>query len=125
MARESVSRKGAIAVRPDSGYWAICRRKGGGLSVCSDPTVSVTLRLRETPQKVGVFLDYEEGSVSFYDAEAKIHIYTYSGCAFTEPLHPYFNLRLQENGKNNGMLMICPPEGRVRERQDTTIESDV
>uniref|UniRef100_G3Q4W6 Uncharacterized protein n=1 Tax=Gasterosteus aculeatus TaxID=69293 RepID=G3Q4W6_GASAC len=88
VARESINRKGAIAVRPDSGYWAICRRKSSGLNACAGP--SVKLCLKETPQKVGVFLDYDEGLVSFYDAEAKTHIYTYSGCDFNEPLNPYF-----------------------------------
>uniref|UniRef100_G3Q4V3 Uncharacterized protein n=1 Tax=Gasterosteus aculeatus TaxID=69293 RepID=G3Q4V3_GASAC len=108
VARESINRKGAITVRPDSGYWAICRRKGGSLNVCAGP--SFPLRLQETPQKVGVFLDYEEGSVSFYDAEAKSHIYTYSGCEFPEPVYPYLNPCLHDNGRNTAPLVICPVE---------------
>ncbi|XP_068584400.1 E3 ubiquitin-protein ligase TRIM21-like [Cebidichthys violaceus] len=108
VAKESINRKGSITVRPDSGYWAICRRKGGSLSACAGP--SVTLRLQETPQKVGVFLDYEEGSVSFYDAEAKTHIYTYTCCDFTEPLYPYLNPCLRDKGRNIAPLIICPVE---------------
>ncbi|XP_054863709.1 E3 ubiquitin-protein ligase TRIM39-like isoform X2 [Amphiprion ocellaris] len=108
VARESINRKGAITVRPDNGYWAICRRKGGPLSACTGP--SITLHLQEIPQKVGIFLDYEEGSVSFYDAEAKTHIYTYSGCSFTEPMYPYFNPCLHDNGRNTAPLVICPVE---------------
>ncbi|XP_073331677.1 E3 ubiquitin-protein ligase TRIM21-like [Pagrus major] len=108
VARESINRKGAITVRPDSGYWAICRRKGGSLHACAGP--SVTLHLQQTPQKVGLFLDYEEGSVSFYNAEAKTHIYTYSGCTFTEALYPYLNPCLHDNGKNTTPLIICPVE---------------
>ncbi|XP_029932798.1 E3 ubiquitin-protein ligase TRIM39-like [Myripristis murdjan] len=109
VAKESINRKGRITVRPDKGYWAICRRKGGSLSACAGP--SVTLNLRDNPQKVGVFLDYEEGTVSFYDVEAKCHIYTYSSCAFTEALYPYFNPCLRDNGKNISPLVICPVEG--------------
>ncbi|XP_056298343.1 E3 ubiquitin-protein ligase TRIM39-like [Pseudoliparis swirei] len=119
--RESISRKGTITVRPDNGYWAICRRQGGSLSACASP--SVNLRLQETPQKVGVFLDYEEGSVSFYDAEAKTHIYTFTGCDFNEPLNPYFNPCVLDDGKNTAPLVICPLEEGVREGQDITIES--
>ncbi|XP_074518392.1 E3 ubiquitin-protein ligase TRIM21-like [Halichoeres trimaculatus] len=123
VAKESINRKGAITVRPDSGYWAICRRKGGSLSACAGP--SITLQLRETPQKVGVFLDYEAGSVSFYDADAKTHIYTYSGCSFTEPLYPYLNPCLHDNGRNVAPLILSPVEGQVREPQDITIETDL
>ncbi|XP_068444028.1 E3 ubiquitin-protein ligase TRIM39-like [Clinocottus analis] len=106
LAKESISRKGTIMVCPDNGYWAICRRKAGSLSACAGPCV--TLKLQETPQKVSVFLDYEEGSVSFHDAEAKTHIYTFSGCNFTEPLYPYLNPCLHDNGKNIAPLIICP-----------------
>ena len=122
VARESINRKGTITVRPDSGYWAICRRKGGSLSACAGP--SITLHLQETPWKVGVFLDYEEGTVSFYDAEAKTHIYSYSGCTFAEPLYPYFNPCVHDNGKNTTPLVICPVAGSDREGQDIIIEAD-
>uniref|UniRef100_A0A8D3AUW5 E3 ubiquitin-protein ligase TRIM39-like n=1 Tax=Scophthalmus maximus TaxID=52904 RepID=A0A8D3AUW5_SCOMX len=64
--------------------------------------------ITETPRRVAIFLDYEDGSVSFYDAEAKTHIYTFSGCSFTEPLLPYFNPCLQDNGRNAAPLVICP-----------------
>lgn len=123
LARESITRKGTITMRPDTGYWAICRRKGGSLSACTSP--SVALHLQENPQKVGVFLDYDEGLVAFYNEESKTHIYTYSGFTFTEPLYPYFNPCVQDNGKNTTPLIICPLEGTVREGEDITIESDV
>ncbi|XP_024144283.1 nuclear factor 7, brain [Oryzias melastigma] len=106
VARESINPKGSITVRPDSGFWAICRRNGGSLRACAGP--SVTLNLHETPFLIGIFLDYEEGSVSFYDIAAKTHIYTFSNCAFTEPLYPYFNPCLINNGKNTEPLVICP-----------------
>ncbi|XP_034001464.1 E3 ubiquitin-protein ligase TRIM21-like [Trematomus bernacchii] len=108
VARESINRKGAITVRPDAGYWAICLRKGIEFKACAGP--SVALHLQEKPQKVAVFLDYEEGSVSFYNADAKTHIYTFTGCLFTEPLYPYLNPCLHDNGKNTAPLTICPVE---------------
>ncbi|XP_045921376.1 E3 ubiquitin-protein ligase TRIM39-like isoform X1 [Micropterus dolomieu] len=123
VARKSINRKGTITVRPDSGYWAICRRKGGSLSACTRP--SVTLQPQETPQKVGIFVDYEEGLVSFYDADAKTLIYTYSDCHFSEPLYPYFNPCVQDNGKNTTPLIICSLERRIGEGQVMTVESDV
>lgn len=58
VAKESVNRKGSVTVRPDQGYWAVCRRKGSHLSACAGP--SVPLHLRKKPRKVGVFVDFEE-----------------------------------------------------------------
>lgn len=108
VAKESINRKGVITVRPDCGYWAICRRKGGNLNACTGP--SIPLHLSGIPQKVAIFLDYEEGTVSFYNAEAKTHIYTYSGLIFTEPLYAYLNPCLHDNGRNVAPLNICPVE---------------
>ncbi|XP_030635312.1 E3 ubiquitin-protein ligase TRIM39-like [Chanos chanos] len=105
VARESINRKGGITVRPDQGFWAVCRRKGASLNACAGP--SVTLSLPHTPRKVGVFLDYEGGLVSFYDVENKSHIYTFSGCSFNETVYPYFNPCLHDNGKNTAPLIIC------------------
>nr|XP_015830353.2 E3 ubiquitin-protein ligase TRIM21 [Nothobranchius furzeri] len=111
VARESINRKGSITVRPDNGYWAICRRNGESLRACAGP--SVTLNLYTSPQRVGILLDYKERSVTFYNTEAKTHIYTYKECAFTEPLYPYFNPCLHDNGKNTAPLVICPVETKA------------
>ncbi|XP_029944287.1 E3 ubiquitin-protein ligase TRIM39-like [Salarias fasciatus] len=119
VARRSINRKGTIKVRPDNGYWAICRRNGGSLSACADPFVS--LHLHDVPRKVCVFLDYGEGLVSFFNAEARTHIYTFSGCTFTEPLHPYFNPCVENNGRNVAPLVICPLEASVINEQYTII----
>ncbi|KAM6909457.1 E3 ubiquitin-protein ligase TRIM21-like [Xenentodon cancila] len=108
VARESINRKGSISVRPDNGYWAVCRRKGGSLHACTGP--STPLKINDKPLKVSIFLDYEEGSLSFYNTDTKAHMYTYSGCTFTEPLLPYFNPCLHDNGRNTAPLVICPVE---------------
>nr|WAK99689.1 tripartite motif 25 protein [Trachinotus ovatus] len=42
--------------------------------------------LRQRPQTVGVFVDYEKGEVSFYDVDTRTLIYSYTGCAFTETI---------------------------------------
>ncbi|XP_062849720.1 uncharacterized protein LOC134312002 [Trichomycterus rosablanca] len=54
----------------------------------------------QAPQKVGVFVDYEEGLVSFYDVDARSHIYTFIVQSFTEKLYPYFRPSL-----NYGVLL--------------------
>uniref|UniRef100_A0A8C7JDM5 B30.2/SPRY domain-containing protein n=1 Tax=Oncorhynchus kisutch TaxID=8019 RepID=A0A8C7JDM5_ONCKI len=96
VARESINRMGKITVSPENGYRTLCLRNGE-YKALSGP--SVPLSLREKPQKVGVFVDYEEGQVSFYNVEARSHIYSFTGDTFTEKLYPYFGPCLIDGGK--------------------------
>ncbi|XP_076849635.1 E3 ubiquitin-protein ligase TRIM21-like isoform X2 [Brachyhypopomus gauderio] len=88
VARESVNRKGKIILTPQNGLWTVALRNENKYSACADPPVLLTLR--EKPQTVGVFVDYEEGLVSFYDVEARSRIHSYTGQSFTEKLYPFF-----------------------------------
>ncbi|XP_029969514.1 tripartite motif-containing protein 16-like [Salarias fasciatus] len=49
-----------------------------------DTSRSETLFLRQKPERVGVFVDYENKEVSFYDMDAKTLIYSFTGCNFTD-----------------------------------------
>ncbi|KAM9402389.1 E3 ubiquitin-protein ligase TRIM39-like [Salvelinus alpinus] len=111
VARESINRKGNITLSPKNGYWTVWLRNGEQYKALSSP--SVLLPLREKPQKVGVFVDYEEGQVSFYDVEARSHIYSFTGCTFTEKLYPFFNPCLNDAGKNSAPLIISPVNDRL------------
>ncbi|XP_039668810.1 E3 ubiquitin-protein ligase TRIM39-like [Perca fluviatilis] len=106
VARESINRKGDITVSPQNGYWIIVLRNGNEYKAAADP--SVLLSLKSPPQKVGVFVDYEEGLVSFYDVDAAALIYSFTGCSFTEKLFPYFCPSLNYGGKNSAPLIISP-----------------
>uniref|UniRef100_A0A8C4H723 Uncharacterized protein n=1 Tax=Dicentrarchus labrax TaxID=13489 RepID=A0A8C4H723_DICLA len=91
VARESINRKGVITVSPQDGYWMIWLRNKNEYEALVDP--AVCLSLQSQPEKVGVFVDYEEGLVSFYDVDAAALIYSFTGCSFTEKLYPYFGPR--------------------------------
>ncbi|XP_030634690.1 zinc-binding protein A33-like [Chanos chanos] len=106
VARESINRKGKITLSPEDGYWTIWLRNGDEYEALADP--DVLLFLRQKPQRVGVFVDYEEGLVSFYDVEASTHIYSFTGQSFTEKLYPYFSPHLNHKGKNSAPLIITP-----------------
>ncbi|KAL7875756.1 hypothetical protein AOLI_G00107190 [Acnodon oligacanthus] len=69
------------------GTWTIALWNGNEYKACEGFCKS--LSLREKPQKVGAFVDYEEGLVSFYDVEARSHIYSFTGQSFTEKLYPF------------------------------------
>ncbi|XP_051248694.1 E3 ubiquitin-protein ligase TRIM21-like [Dicentrarchus labrax] len=102
--RESISRTGNIERTPNNGCWSVCLTKEKGYKVDG---LSVNLSLKSKLQKVGVFVDYEEGLVSFYDVDAAALIYSFIGCKFTERLYPYFNPFSNSGGKNSTPLIIC------------------
>ncbi|XP_073721065.1 butyrophilin subfamily 1 member A1-like [Misgurnus anguillicaudatus] len=87
VARESAERKGEICLNPENGYWMSGSRYGR-YRASEGPSVPLTLSV--DPQRVGVFVDYEEGRVSFYDVESMCHIYSFTDQSFNEKLYPVF-----------------------------------
>ncbi|XP_043960484.1 E3 ubiquitin-protein ligase TRIM21-like [Gambusia affinis] len=106
VARESINRKGSITLSPQDGFWTVWLRNGNEYFALADSPVR--LHLHPGPQKVGVFVDYQEGLVSFYDADAAALIYSFTGCCFKEKLYPFFSPCNNDGGKNSAPLIICP-----------------
>ncbi|ROL41920.1 Zinc-binding protein A33 [Anabarilius grahami] len=94
VARESINRTGEITLSPENGFWTVWLRNENQYKALDNPSVSLSLRVK--PEKVGVFVDYEEGLVSFYDVDSRSHIYSFTGQTFTEKLYPYFSPGLNE-----------------------------
>ncbi|CAL8378511.1 unnamed protein product [Boreogadus saida] len=103
VARSSVKRKGRIAVSVAQGYWALAMKKGQEYRVSTAPPSLVTLDPR--PKRVGVYVDCEEGQVSFYDAKARKHIYTFWD-TLGEKVFPFFYLYCCD--KASDTMVICP-----------------
>ncbi|XP_052440306.1 E3 ubiquitin-protein ligase TRIM39 [Carassius gibelio] len=106
VARESVKRKGKITLSPLDGFWTVWLRNKNQYAALSYPTVPLSLRVR--PQRIGVFVDYEKGLVSFYDVESSSLIYSFTGQSFTGKIYPYFSPSLSFNGRNSAPLIITP-----------------
>uniref|UniRef100_A0A3B4UVK3 Uncharacterized protein n=1 Tax=Seriola dumerili TaxID=41447 RepID=A0A3B4UVK3_SERDU len=81
--------KGRITLSTNNGFWTLSLKQQGGYHVSTDP--SALLPLKSQPEKVGVFVDYEEGLVSFYDVDTAALIYSFAGCPFRDELHPFFS----------------------------------
>uniref|UniRef100_A0A673B1K3 Uncharacterized protein n=1 Tax=Sphaeramia orbicularis TaxID=375764 RepID=A0A673B1K3_9TELE len=103
---ESSKRKGQITLRPQYGYWIICLTNGNEYEACAGP--AVPLSVQSGPQKVGVFVDYEEGLVSFYDVDSSVLIYSFIGCCFNDKLLPFFDPSFNCGGTNSAPLIITP-----------------
>ena len=104
VAKESVNRKKVVISDPALGCWTICLQENSFWAL-TRPRMSLPV---EKPERVGVFVDYEEGQVTFYDVEAACHIYSFMNCRFTERIHPFFSPHLNRNGKNAAPLIISP-----------------
>ncbi|XP_043086064.1 E3 ubiquitin-protein ligase TRIM39-like [Puntigrus tetrazona] len=106
VSREYINRKGKILLTPEDGYWTLILRNENQYKASDNPSLSLSLKVK--PEVVGVFVDYEEGLVSFYDAGHQSHIYSFTGQTFTDKLYPYFSPYLHEGGKNSKPLIISP-----------------
>ncbi|ROL45114.1 E3 ubiquitin-protein ligase TRIM39 [Anabarilius grahami] len=91
VARESINRKETITLSPDNGYWTV-----NEYAACDSQLVYLSLRVK--PEKVGVFVDYEEGLVSFYNVGSRSHIYSFTGQTFPDKLYPYFGPGFNDKG---------------------------
>ncbi|KAF5902798.1 butyrophilin subfamily 1 member A1-like isoform X1, partial [Clarias magur] len=92
--REKINRKGRITWSPQYGFWTVWLRNENEYKALAGPSVRLTLR--EKVEKVGVFVDYDEGLVSFYDVNSRSHIYSFTAQSFTEKLYPFFCPYLNE-----------------------------
>lgn len=90
---------------------------------------SSDVQLNLQPHKIGIFVDFENGQVhcgnlafchifyitlvfvflqvSFYNVNARIHIYTFND-SFSESIYPFFSPCSNKYGKNDEPLTITP-----------------
>ncbi|XP_047192067.1 E3 ubiquitin-protein ligase TRIM7 isoform X2 [Scophthalmus maximus] len=113
VARSSVNRKGRISVSTTQGYWALAMKKGQGYRASTSPPLPLPLHPR--PGRVGVYVDCEEGQVSFYDVKARTHIYTFRD-TFREKIQPFFYLYCCD--KASDTIAICPANEKTLIKQN-------
>ncbi|KAF6334576.1 tripartite motif containing 22 [Rhinolophus ferrumequinum] len=82
--------------RPDNGYWVVGLQNESEYNAFEDSSTSdpkvLTLSMAVPPCRVGVFLDYEAGTVSFFNVTNHGSlIYKFSKCRFSQAAYPYFN----------------------------------
>lgn len=95
--RDNVSRKDRVAKSPENGFWVVQLYKGNKYV---PPVSTLTpITLTEPPSHVGIFLDFEAGEVSFYNASSGCHLHTYAQPAFPGPLKPFFCLGAPKSGQ--------------------------
>ncbi|KAM4712355.1 uncharacterized protein FYW61_021263 [Anableps anableps] len=106
VATESIDRKGATTLQPESGFWTIYLRNGNEYEAFDKPIIR--LPIRSNPERVGVFVDYDGGLVSFYNVDTADLLYSFTGCCFAETLLPFFSPCTNAGGTNSAPLIISP-----------------
>lgn len=112
VAKSSVNRKGRISVSTAQGYWALAMKKSQGYRVSTTPPL--LLSLDPKPKRIGVYVDYEEGQLSFYDVRARSHIFTFKD-SFTEKILPFFYLYCCD--KASDTMVVCPVPEKSQSKQ--------
>ncbi|KAK2885081.1 butyrophilin subfamily 3 member A3 [Channa argus] len=87
VAKASAVRRGFRSLNTDTGYLTLRLERGTDLKAMTVPATLLPQSL--VPRKVGVYLDYEQGQLSFYDVEKRSHLYTFNQ-KFNEELYPVF-----------------------------------
>ncbi|XP_035257772.1 nuclear factor 7, brain-like [Anguilla anguilla] len=98
----SIGRKGKMFLQPKNGLWLLHLKEGKILKALDSPPVE--LSQSSGLKRVGVYVDYEEGQISFYNAEAGSHMYSFTGNTFTEELCLLLNPQAPD-----GVPMILSP----------------
>uniref|UniRef100_A0A1A8RD37 Uncharacterized protein n=4 Tax=Nothobranchius TaxID=28779 RepID=A0A1A8RD37_9TELE len=104
VATASIQKNGAMVRDSGCGLWSIWFLMDK-FETFSSPGVSVHAGKVE---KVGVFVDWDGGEISFFDVVKATPIYSFTECLFSEELYPYFNPCDNEYGSNLGPMIIVP-----------------
>ncbi|XP_043113699.1 golgin subfamily A member 4 isoform X2 [Puntigrus tetrazona] len=85
-ARASALRKGILKYGPSAGYWVIQKNRGSKLFANADRHIQLQT---EAPSVIGVLLDFKNNKVTFYNAEKKFEIFSFTGNKVHGQIHPY------------------------------------
>ncbi|XP_009949449.1 PREDICTED: LOW QUALITY PROTEIN: E3 ubiquitin-protein ligase TRIM50-like, partial [Leptosomus discolor] len=105
----TVSRKGKLSKSPENGVWLIGLKEGKVYEAFSTPRA--TLPLTSRPQRIGLYLHYEKGELTFYNADNPDElsaIYTFQA-EFQGQLYPIMDLCWPERGPYSPPIILPAP----------------
>ncbi|ELR52154.1 hypothetical protein M91_14587 [Bos mutus] len=107
--REGVNREGWYGwyiESPDKGFWVVGRFERRYFAYTVPYTVLSLMQAPHPRLRVGVFLDHQEGDISFYNMTDGSHIFSFSQAFFSGTLFPYFMIR-----SGDVSMIVCSDVG--------------
>uniref|UniRef100_UPI00398F1681 butyrophilin subfamily 1 member A1-like isoform X2 n=1 Tax=Pristiophorus japonicus TaxID=55135 RepID=UPI00398F1681 len=86
VANQTVDRKGRITLAGENGYWTVGR---SWEKYEARDKAQTAITVGQNPTKVGIFLNYDDGFVSFHNVDTKVSLHTFN-VRFTETIFPLF-----------------------------------
>ncbi|KFV45397.1 Butyrophilin subfamily 1 member A1, partial [Tyto alba] len=88
VSRKDVKRKGDIEFKPEEGIWAV-GKWAGNFQALTYPNRTPLPEI-QTPKRIRISLDYEEGRVAFFSVDEEIPIFTFPLTSFEGiEVHPW------------------------------------
>ncbi|XP_075770557.1 butyrophilin subfamily 1 member A1-like [Pelodiscus sinensis] len=99
VSRISIQRKGKLSLSPKEGFWvfSISGRDGWAKT---DPWTRVVVQKKLT--KIGVYLSYHDGLVTFFNVTDMSVLFTFRDCSFSGEVCPFF-----KNSHKGTTMRIC------------------
>lgn len=116
----TVNRKGKLSKSPENGVWLIGLKEGKVYEAFN--TSRLVLPISARPQRIGVYLHYEKGELTFYNADSPdelIPIYTFQA-EFQGKLYPILDMCWHERGIHNNLPIIVPTPKMLQTEDDCT-----
>uniref|UniRef100_A0AAY4EHN5 E3 ubiquitin-protein ligase TRIM50 n=1 Tax=Denticeps clupeoides TaxID=299321 RepID=A0AAY4EHN5_9TELE len=106
----TTSRKAKLPKSPEGGVWLIGAKEGRLYEAFNTPRV--TLPLTTQPARLGVFLDYEKGELTFYNADSPDELgFIYSFQAELQgKVYPLLDVCWHERGANKHPIKLPQPQ---------------
>lgn len=105
-AKASAQRKGILRYGPSAGYWVIQMNRGSKLFANADRHVHLQAG---APSVIGVQLDFKNNKVTFYNAEKKLEIFSFTGNELQGKIHPYVET-CSDTNLNEPPLILKKPQ---------------
>ncbi|KAM9305904.1 tripartite motif-containing protein 72 [Gastrophryne carolinensis] len=105
---ETANRKGKLHATPSNGFWLLGCKEGKVYEAHVEQKEPRTLRVDGRPEKIGIYLSFSDGALSFFDSSDEDNVkllYTFHE-RFSGRLFPFFDVCWHDKGKNAQPLKI-------------------